>query len=61
MLKVKQVFLGTSNLGYSFHSGKAKILYWTPEHNSLSVLSAKLDFFKSVEWIKNYGHLNVQC
>ena len=45
MIKAKQTFFCAPNLeGYSFHSNKAAILYWTSEYYSLSVLLAKLFF-----------------
>ena len=57
VIKVKQVFFSTSNSkGYGFHDDKATNFYLTSEYYSLSVLSAKLYF---VQYIKNYGHLNV--
>ena len=47
--------------GYSFHGNKATILYLTEEYYSLSVLSEKLYFLEIVQYIKSYGHLNVDC
>ena len=60
MIIAKQEFFGTFNSeSYAFQYNKATILYLTSAYHSLSVLSAKLYFLKSVQYIKSYGHLNI--